>query len=211
MSDIDCCRRSFSFVANLFLFGPDRERLHEHWEYVVCISRDRMFRNVSQHTFRLWIQVSWRSIHAMKVSKCPSSRQHVHVLSRPTSLLVRKCPYPHIDINSREAFVMLSFENRGHAISLLHRIHMRMKMAVLQRSRRTPQSRLGCSNPRSVVEVNHVTRISSWSERPSTCLLAPRTPGATENLESAQSTLRLDSDDEIDETRPVTLAQIPTK
>lgn len=39
--------------------------------------------------------------------------------------------------------------------------------------------------------------------------LAP--PGAAENLEIAQSTLRLDSDDEIDETRPVTLAQIPTK
>lgn len=124
---------AFPFVDELILFGPDRERLHEHWEYVICILRNSTLRSVNQHTFRLWVQVSWRSIQDMNVSKCPSSRQHVHVLSRPTSLLGRKCPYPHIVINSTEAFVMLNFENKAHAISLLHRIHMRMKMAVWQR------------------------------------------------------------------------------
>lgn len=57
------------FVDDSFLFGPGRERLHERWEFVIWILGDSTFRSVSQHTFRTSIQVSWRTIYYMNVSK----------------------------------------------------------------------------------------------------------------------------------------------
>jgi len=46
---------AFSFVDELFSFVFGRERLHEHWEYVVFASGNSTISSVSQHAFRPWL------------------------------------------------------------------------------------------------------------------------------------------------------------
>lgn len=183
---------------------------------MICILGDSTVHSVGQHTSGRSVQVLWPLIHDTEYIHMTQLKATC-IVSADSQLEGKACTQKgriqahlgHYQVPISDVSITCCFLPASHTDA---NDHESLPSSPAQAGLEVP---LGCSSHkwrRSLTRVRVKGRISSWSKRLSTaCSWHLALPGATENLEIAQSTLRLDSDDEIDETRPVTLAQIPTK